>query len=197
MLTKFKTGCNYAAFAYAVIEKKKRDSRTCSNTQYSRKAGYNILSRTSIACRVYKLPNTSSEPNTDFIVIPVGCTSIRMVPSPLLDVEIARASPRVTSRRCFRMLTAFSRIAQSLTLEPSPKMFGLLTTVGAWPGAVICLSCSTTICSFCVLRGVNSWEHACFDLGVYVVARQQAKGVKPPFGRYFNIFCPLTDKLTD
>ena len=35
------------------------------------------------------------------------------------------------------MLTAFSRIA--LTLEPSPKVFGLLTTVGAWPGAVICL----------------------------------------------------------
>ena len=37
--------------------------------------------------------------------------------------------PRVTSRRCFRMLTAFSRIA--LILEP--KIFGLLTTVGAWP----------------------------------------------------------------
>ena len=50
---------------------------------------------------------------------------------------------RVTGRRCFMMLTAFSRIA--LTLEPSPKMFGLLTTVGAWPG-------------------VDSWEHTCFDL---------------------------------
>ena len=29
------TGCNYSAFAYAVIEKL-RDSRTCSNTQCSR-----------------------------------------------------------------------------------------------------------------------------------------------------------------
>ena len=42
---------------------------------------------------------------------------------------------RVTSRHCFRMRTAFSRI--TLTLEPSPKICGLLTTVGAWPGAVI------------------------------------------------------------
>ena len=46
--------------------------------------------------------------------------------------------PRVTSQRCSMMVTAFSHMA--LTLELSPKIFGLLTTVGAWPGAVIGLS---------------------------------------------------------
>ena len=39
--------------------------------------------------------------------------------------------PSVTSWHCFRILTVFSRI--TLTVEPSPKIFGLLTTVGAWP----------------------------------------------------------------
>ena len=43
--------------------------------------------------------------------------------------------PSVTSRRCFRMLATFSGIA--LTFEPSPKIFGLITTVEASPGAII------------------------------------------------------------
>ena len=46
------------------------------------------------------------------------------------------------------MLATFSRI--TLTIERSPKILGLLTAVGAWPRAVICLS---------VVHTVNSWEH--------------------------------------
>ena len=62
------------------------NSRTCSNTQHSRYASYNILSR---ACSVWILSNASSEPCTDFIVIPAACTCTSVVPSPLLYVDPA------------------------------------------------------------------------------------------------------------
>ena len=71
----------------------------------------------------------------------------------------------VTSQRCFRMLAAFSRIA--LILESSPKIFGLLTAVAAWPGSVVLSARLLPVASYCIVyivHGVDSWEHTCFSV---------------------------------
>ena len=62
------------------------------------------------------------------LAIPAVFFTSTSIPFTLLDVEIDRPSKGYES-------TSFSCI--TLTLELSPKIFGLLTTVEAWPGAVI------------------------------------------------------------
>ena len=73
--------------------------------------------------------------------------------------------PRVTSWHCFRMPTAFSRIA--LTLEPLLKNFGLLTTVGAWSHYLLVLSAlqlSVAIAYYAVSIHGSTRASAYFDL---------------------------------
>ena len=78
------------------------------------------------------------------MVIPAARTSIS-IPSPLLDVKIDRASKGYES----------ALIQDADSLEPSPKIFGLLTAVEAWPGALCtCLERSTIVC-----RGVQPPLH--------------------------------------
>ena len=98
------------------------------NTIHSRYAGCNILSNfRSLPCLVASQTLT--------LQLSLLLVHVLVVLSPLMYVEIDRASKCYESA-LFQDATTFSGIA--LTLEPSPKIFGLLTTVGAWPGAVIC-----------------------------------------------------------
>ena len=75
-------------------------------------------------------------------VIPAVCTCTSSVPSPLsyMPIEMEDRASKGYNLALFQDAGNFGFSHITLTVEPSTKIFSLLTAVGAWHGDVFCLS---------------------------------------------------------